>query len=244
MECRRDGRSDDEWNFHTACIEIRQWLKQVKAGQFKAPMPSVVRYHQEQRQKDLRRSLADLFKEGKLGSITLQRQFGDGRMKTKRVSVLALRRALQQANPVTWGNVQANEFWNFIVTWMEQDNGRWIKFESQFKKCRNAQQGLLVLTLTGYETQEEEEWRKNQEWHAGEDARRAEAMKEKEEKERGIALAAEKGVKLICENERVFRKCGRYTNTITNSCYNLSTLPDKKFYLLTDVRDFLLKGSA
>jgi hypothetical protein len=58
------------------------------------------------------------------------------------------------------------------------------------------------------------------------------------------ALAAEKGVKLICESERVFRKCGRYTNTITNSWYKLSTLPDKKFYLLTDVRDFLLKGSA
>jgi hypothetical protein len=54
------------------------------------------------------------------------------------------------------------------------------------------------------------------------------------------ALAAEKGVKLTCETERSFYKNGRYTNTITDVLYKLSTLPDRKFSLLTDVRDFLL----
>jgi hypothetical protein len=56
------------------------------------------------------------------------------------------------------------------------------------------------------------------------------------------ALAREKGIKLTRERERSFYKNGRYTNTITNVWYKLSTLPDKKFPYLTDVRDFLLEG--
>jgi hypothetical protein len=188
-ECRRDGRSEDEWNFHTAVVEIKQWLRMVNAGEsFKAPMPSLVKYHQEQRQKALRRSLADLFQQGKLGSIMLGRQFQDGRMKSKRVSVLSLRRALQEADPQTWEYVQKDEFWTFILAWMEQDNGHLIKFESQFKKFRNSQQVLLVLTLNKYETQEEEETRERDEWFAKDAARHAEEKRIADELKKRIAV--------------------------------------------------------
>ena len=54
------------------------------------------------------------------------------------------------------------------------------------------------------------------------------------------ALATEKGVQLFQETETVFRKCGRYTNTITDSWYELST-SDKIFSRLTNVRDFLME---
>jgi hypothetical protein len=50
------------------------------------------------------------------------------------------------------------------------------------------------------------------------------------------ALAAEKGVKLVCESERHFHRNG----VITDSWYKLDTLPDKEFTLLTDVWDFLI----
>jgi hypothetical protein len=170
VEMRRDGRNDDEWNFHSACVEIKQWLKMLEAGAFKKANPSVVEYHRQKRQHDLRRSLADLFKEGKLESITLRRQYGDGRMKTKRVSVLALRRALQVVDPEVWGNVQSYEFWNFIVDWMNDEEGRWVKFEKQFKKRENTEQVFLVLTLDGYETPEEEQNREREELFAKEHA--------------------------------------------------------------------------
>jgi hypothetical protein len=167
MECRRDGRSDDEWNFHSVCLEIKRWITMLETGAFKVPEPSVVRYHQEQRQKALRRSLADLFKEGKLESITLQRKFGDGRLKSKRVSLLTLRRALQEADYEMWGNVQKEEFWRFITLWMEDEKGHWIKFEKQSrKKTGGGEQEAIVLTLNGYETPEEERMREINDYHA------------------------------------------------------------------------------
>jgi hypothetical protein len=53
---------------------------------------------------------------------------------------------------------------------------------------------------------------------------------------RAQELADEKGVKLVRENEIHF-----HSNVIiTDSCYKLDTLPDKKFTLLTDVWDFLI----
>ena len=54
-------------------------------------------------------------------------------------------------------------------------------------------------------------------------------------------LAAEGGMQLFCESNRTFRKNGRYTNTYTTRWYKLSSLPDKKFSHLTDVRDFLIQ---
>ena len=48
-------------------------------------------------------------------------------------------------------------------------------------------------------------------------------------------LAAEKGVKLVCESERHFHR----NDVITDSWYKLDTLPDKKFTLLTEW-DFLI----
>ena len=56
------------------------------------------------------------------------------------------------------------------------------------------------------------------------------------------ALATEKGATLTCESETktTFRKGGG-TQTITNYHYKLSTLPDKEFSHLTDVRDFFLQ---
>jgi hypothetical protein len=59
------------------------------------------------------------------------------------------------------------------------------------------------------------------------------------------ALAAEKGATLTreCETETNWRRHGRGSITITKEhWYQLSTLPDKKFSQLTDVRDFLLQG--
>jgi len=164
MDCRRAGRSDDEWNFHSACVEIRQWLRMVEAGKFKKPDPQVIESHRQQREHDLRRSLADLFKEGKLESITLQRKFGDGRVKTKRVSILALRRALQQADSQTWENISPDEFTNFIIPWINDEDGHWVKFKVQTRKRGKKQQQLfIILTLDGYETPEEEYMRRIEE---------------------------------------------------------------------------------
>jgi len=53
------------------------------------------------------------------------------------------------------------------------------------------------------------------------------------------AFAAEKGAKLTRESEIRFYKGGRRTNVITDSWYELSTAPDKKFSYLTEVQDFL-----
>ena len=207
MDCRRNGRDEYEWNFHTACVEIKQWLKMADAGKFDAkPQPAgfdLQKSIQERRQKELRRSLADLFQAGKLENITLQRKFGDGRMKTKRISVLALRKALQQADPETWGNIQAVEFWNFIAAWISDENGCWIKFDLQFKKCRNTQQAFIVLMLDGYETVEEVEERERQEWFAAADIRYAQAKKEAEEEaEENRRLKAEALVRKQAEQEK------------------------------------------
>ena len=203
MDCRRNGRDEYEWNFHTACVEIKQWLKMANAGRFdEKPQPAGFDARQaalERRQKELRRSLADLFKQGKLESITLQRKFQDGRMKTKRVSVLALRRALQQADPEMWGNVQSYDFWSFIVDWMNDEEGRWIKFDVQLKKCRDTQQAFIVLILDGYETPEEERLREIDEWRAVEDAQQAERMKKAEEQQK---LEAEAQVRAEAEQKR------------------------------------------
>jgi hypothetical protein len=51
-------------------------------------------------------------------------------------------------------------------------------------------------------------------------------------------FAAGKGAELTRESETSFRRNGRYTNTITDTWYKLSTT-NQKFTLLTDVRDFL-----
>jgi hypothetical protein len=62
--------------------------------------------------------------------------------------------------------------------------------------------------------------------------------------EQAEALAAEKGVKLthVSEVAKFYTGGGRRrrTNVITNSWYKLSSVPDKKFALLIDVRDFLM----
>jgi hypothetical protein len=55
------------------------------------------------------------------------------------------------------------------------------------------------------------------------------------------ALASAKGAKLTRESDVQFRRNGRYTNTYTNSWYELSTCPDKEFPTLLAVQDFLLE---
>jgi len=60
--------------------------------------------------------------------------------------------------------------------------------------------------------------------------------------EQAEALAVEKGATLTRESEKISRFGRQGSYTITKSrWYKLSTVPDKKLFLLTNVRDFLLQ---